>query len=162
MRINNRSLELFNASRQVLALVGLAFFLFAFAAGQATAGDEKIHKVAIHVDDNDPKRMNMALNNVANLSKYYESIGEKVEIELVAYGPGLHMLRADTSPVADRIVTMSLEMEQLTFSACGNTHKKMSKKEGEEVKLLDEATMVPSGVVQLITLQEQGYAYVRP
>ena len=131
----------------------------------ATAGfaaDEIIHKVAIHVDENDPKRMNMALNNVANVRKYYDSQGEKVEIELVAYGPGLHMFRADTSPVKDRISMMSLEIDNLTFSACGNTHSAMSKKAGKEVELIEEATMVPSGVVQLILLQEQGYAYVRP
>lgn len=124
--------------------------------------DDVVHKVAIHVDDNDPKRMNMALNNVKNVRKYYDSVGEKVLIEVVAYGPGLHMLRSDTSPVADRISTMSLEIEDLTFSACGNTHAAMSKKAGEKIKLLDEATMVPSGVVQLIALQEKGYAYVRP
>ncbi len=126
------------------------------------AADPKAHKVAIHVDENDPATMNMALNNIANLRKYYDSKGESVEIELVAYGPGLHMLRADTSPVADRIATLSLEIENLTFSACGNTHANMSKKAGKDVQLLDEAQKVPSGVVQLITLQEQGYAYIRP
>lgn len=121
-----------------------------------------IHKVAIHVDENDPQRMNMALNNVANVKKYYDSIGEQVEIELVAYGPGLHMFREDTSPVKDRIAVMSLEIENLTFSACGNTHSAMTKKAGKEVTLIDEANMVPSGVVQLVTLQEQGFAYIRP
>ena len=106
--------------------------------------------------------MNMALNNVRNIKKHYDSVGEKVEIEVVAYGPGLHMLRQDTSPVAERISVLSLEIDNLTFSACGNTHSIMSDKAGKEVQLLDEAEMVPSGVVQLITLQEQGYAYVRP
>ena len=127
----------------------------------ATA-EEKIHKVAVHVDENDPKLMNMALNNVANLKKYYDSVGEKVEIELVAYGPGLHMFRADTSPVIQRISAMSLEIDNLTFSACANTHAAMTKKAGKEITLVEEAGMVPSGVVQLIHLQEQGYAYIRP
>jgi len=126
------------------------------------AADTAMHKVAIHVDENDPARMNMALNNVANMNKYYESIGESVEIELVAYGPGLHMFRSDTSPVKDRISVMSLEIENLTFSACGNTHNAMQKKAGEDIVLIDEANLVPSGVVQLVELQEQGYAYIRP
>jgi len=128
----------------------------------AFSSDEAMHKVAIHVDEKDPATMNMALNNIANLKKYYDSIGESVEIELVAYGPGLHMLRSDTSPVADRIATMSLEIDNLTFSACGNTHARMSEKAGKEVTLLDEAGMVPSGVVQLIALQEKGFSYIRP
>jgi len=142
--------------------IGAALLLCLTLANVAWTGGDVVHKVAIHVDDNDPKRMNMALNNIKNIRKYYDSAGEKVQIELVAYGPGLHMLRADTSPVAERISAMSLEIEDLTFSACGNTHAAMSKKAGEAIKLLDEATMVPSGVVQLIELQEKGYAYVRP
>lgn len=149
------------ANRVFVTVCAVVLLCFTFA-NVAWTGDDSVHKVAIHVDDNDPKRMNMALNNIKNLRKYYDSVGEKVQIELVAYGPGLHMLRADTSPVADRISAMSLEIEDLTFSACGNTHAAMSKKAGEEVKLLDEANMVPSGVVQLIALQEKGYAYVRP
>lgn len=140
----------------LIVAASLAFTAFTNAADPAT------HKVAIHVDENDPKRMNLALNNINNVNKYYESIGESVEIELVVYGPGLHMLRADTSPVKDRISTMGLELENLTFSACGNTHNVMSKKENKTVELLEEASMVPSGVVQLITLQEQGYSYIRP
>lgn len=123
---------------------------------------EQMHKVAVHVDESDPQRMNMALNNVQNVKQYYESQGQSVEIEVVAYGPGLHMLRADTSPVADRISAMSLAIDGLTFSACGNTMKGMTKKEGKEIPLLSEARMVPSGVVRLIELQEDGYAYVRP
>lgn len=120
------------------------------------------HQVAIHVDENDPATMNMALNNIANLKKYYDTKGESVVIELVAYGPGLHMLRSDTSPVKDRIEKMSLEIDDLTFSACGNTHAKMSKKAGKDIELLDEAAKVPSGVVQLIALQERGFSYIRP
>ena len=121
----------------------------------------KTHKIVIHVDQNNPKVMNMALNNVKNVMKFYKAAGDKVELEVVAYGPGLHMLRADTSPVAQRIAVMAMN-PNVRFSACGNTHRKMSKKAGKPVTLLSEAQMVPSGVVRLIQLQEQGWAYVRP
>ena len=120
------------------------------------------HRVVFHVDQNDPKVMNLTLNNVQNVTSYYESIGDTVEIEVVAYGPGLHMLRADTSPVATRIATISLELENVTFAACGNTLRKMEAKAGSTVELLNEAEMVTSGVVQLIMRQEQGWSYVRP
>ena len=146
---------------QIIMVFAFAFAMFTIAP-QSVNAEMKVHKVAIHVDEADPKKMNMALNNVANVRKYYDSKGEKVIIELVAYGPGLHMLRADTSPVADRIAKMSLEIDNLQFSACGNTHSKMSKKAGKKVVLLDEAKMVTSGVVQLIALQEDGYSYIRP
>ena len=136
--------------------------LSVFVLATSAYAEGKTHKIAVHVDQNDKKVMNMALNNVKNLTKYYTSKGDKVIVEVVAYGPGLHMLRSDTSPVKDRIETMSLAMPSLKFSACGNTHRKMSKKSGKEVKLLSEASKVPSGVVQLIMLQEQGYSYIKP
>lgn len=131
-----------------------------FAGGAMAEGVE--HRVAIHVDENDPQVMNMALNNVANVTRYYEEQGDTVIVELVAYGPGLNMLIPGKSPVADRISSMSLEHENLTFAACGNTLDAMSKKAGKEIKVMDEANVVPSGVVRLIELQEEGYAYVRP
>ena len=127
----------------------------------ASAG-AKVHKIAVQVNDNDPKTMNIALNNIANTKAYYDEKGEPVEIELVAYGPGLHMLRHDTSPVKDRIASMSLEIEGLKFSACANTIAGMTKKEGKAPVILDEAGVVPSGVVRLVELQEVGYSYVKP
>ncbi|MGY3438547.1 MULTISPECIES: DsrE family protein [unclassified Marinovum] len=120
------------------------------------------HRVAFHVDENDPQLMNMALNNVANVTSYYESIGDTVIVELVAYGPGLNMFVAGKSPVEDRISAMSLQYENLSFAACGNTHRAMSEKAGKEIELLEETGMVESGVVRLIELQEEGYAYIRP
>ncbi|MEE9335484.1 MAG: DsrE family protein [Granulosicoccaceae bacterium] len=148
--------------KRILIATTLSLLALITFATTTSAADEADHRVAIHVDENDKKLMNLALNNITNINKYYESVGETVEIELVAYGPGLHMFRADTSPVIDRITTMSLLHENLTFSACANTHSVMSKKANKEIELLEEATMVPSGVVQLIALQEQGFAYIRP
>lgn len=144
-------------------LVKSAVFSVALAVGATSAlAEGQTHHVAIHVDENDPKVMNMALNNAANVNAYYTSQGDSVVIEMVAYGPGLAMLIPGKSPVADRIATMSLEIDNLSFAACGNTHRNMSAKAGKDLPLLDEAVMVPSGVVRLIELQENGYAYVRP
>ncbi|MCP4182084.1 MAG: hypothetical protein GY761_02015 [Hyphomicrobiales bacterium] len=139
----------------------IAAFIVALT-GFGTFAADNIHHVAFHVDQNDPKVMNMTLNNVKNVKKYYDAKGEKVVIEVVAYGPGLMMYSEAKSPVKQRIAAMALEISDLKFSACGNTHRKMSKKAGKKVELISEAEMVPSGVVQLIALQEEGYSYVRP
>ena len=120
------------------------------------------HKVAIQVNQNDKAVMDLALNNAKNVIDYYKEKGETVAVEIVTYGPGLHMLRADTSPVKERIAPMSLENPSLAFIACGNTQANQSKAEGKPVTLLSEAKVVPSGVVRLIELQKQGYAYIRP
>jgi len=121
-----------------------------------------VHKVAIQVSDNDKGQMNLALNNAKNIIDYFKEKGEPVAIEIVAYGPGLHMFRTDTSPVKDRIAPMALEHPNLKFIACGNTQANQSKAEGKQVSLISEATVVPAGVVRLMELQKQGYAYIRP
>jgi uncharacterized protein len=131
-------------------------------AAPVTNAGVAVHKLAIQVNDNDPKTMNLALNNVANLTAYYKTKGELILIEVVTYGPGLHMLRADTSPVKARISAMSLEMPHVTFSACQNTRENMSKAENKPVEIVIEAKTVPSGVVTLLELQERGFAYIRP
>ena len=140
----------------------LALVAFLLPAPPADAAQDKVHRVVIHVDDNDPKRMNMALNNARNIDAYYKEKGEEVVIEIVTYGPGLHMLRADTSPVKKRIMSFGESFDNISFWACGNTKRIMAKKEGGKIKLLPQAKMVPSGVVHLIERQELGWSYVRP
>jgi uncharacterized protein len=120
-----------------------------------------LHRLAIHVDDNDARVMNLALNNAKNVLDHYKAKGETVAIEIVAYGPGLHMLRADTSPVKQRVGEMSLSPE-VAFAACGNTQNNMARQEGKDVLLMNEARVVSSGVVRLMELQKEGYAYLRP
>lgn len=141
--------------------LALAAAFVAMSAVSALA-EGVTHYVAIHVDQNDPKVMNLALNNAKNVDAYYKAHGDEVVIELVAYGPGLNMLIPGKSPVEDRISAMALELPNLSFAACGNTRRKMSEAAGHDIEIMDEAAMVPSGVVRLIELQEQGYAYVRP
>jgi intracellular sulfur oxidation DsrE/DsrF family protein len=118
------------------------------------------HHAVIQVTQNDPAVINMALNNAENLTKYYRDKGEQIEIELVAYGPGLHMLRSDTSPVKVRLAVLA--MDNMIFSACGNTLNAQAKQEGKEITLVPEARIVPSGIARIIELQEQHWTYVRP
>ena len=139
-------------------LVSIAF------ASPGVAAEGKAHRVAIQIDQNDPQVMNMALNNASHVIDYYRTRNEDVDIEIVVYGPGLHMLRADTSPVQDRLKSLK-EMVfpgKIQFSACNNTKQSMEKAEGHAISIVPEATIVPSGVVRLMELQEQGFSYVRP
>src|SRR5438552_77034 len=124
----------------------------------------KPHRVLIQVDQNDPAVMNLALNNATNLIDYYRAKGKDIKVDLVTYGPGLHMLRDDTSPVKDRIKQLKdyAFPSAVQFSACNNTKENMEKKEGKPVSVVSNAVLVPSGVVHMMELQEQGWSYVRP
>jgi len=141
-----------------LALMSMAF------ASPGLAADGKPHHIAIQVDQNDPQVMNLALNNVNAIIEYYRGKNEDVDIDVVTYGPGLHMLRADTSPVQDRIKRLKdmVFPGKIQFSACNNTKQGMEKAEGHAIPVVPDATIVPTGVVNLMELQEQGWSYVRP
>jgi uncharacterized protein len=131
-------------------------------APQATASTPKTHRLVLQVNSNDPATMNLALNNASNVEQNYKELGEKVEIEIVAFGPGLHMLRDDTSPVKERLKAIAGKSPAISFKACGNTRENMGKAEGKNIPLVAGAALVKSGVVRLIELQEQGWTYVRP
>src|ERR1700687_748824 len=120
------------------------------------------HRLAVQVNVNDPAVMTLALNNVSNVVQHYDKLGQKVEIEVVAFGPGLHMLRDDTSPVKARIKSMSETMPQLAFSACGNTRENMTRTEAKEIPIVSQAKVVKAGLVRLMELQERGWSYLRP
>ena len=123
---------------------------------------QKLHQLVLQVNTNEPAMMNLALNNATNVAQYYKDLGENVTIEVVTFGPGLHMLRDDTSPVKARIKALKESTPAISFKACGNTRENMSKAENKEIPLISEATVVKSGVVRVMELQEQGWAYVRP
>jgi uncharacterized protein len=123
---------------------------------------KKVHRLVLQVNTNEPATMSLALNNATNVEQYYKTLGEKVESEVITFGPGLHMLRDDTSPVKDRIKAIAEKTPSITFKACGNTQENMGKAENKTIPLLAQATLVKSGVVRVMELQEQGWTYVRP
>ncbi len=126
------------------------------------AAHNKLHRLVLQVNTNEPAMMNLALNNATNVAQYYKDIGEKVTIEVVTFGPGLHMLREDTSPVKARIKAIRESTPEISFKACGNTQENMHRVENKEIPIIPEATVVKSGVVRVMELQEQGWTYVRP
>ena len=148
----------------ITALMSILLTSVSFAGNaKATKSIAKVHRVAIQVDQNDPAIMNLALNNAKNILEYYQTKGEPVEVNIVTYGPGLYMLR-DSSPVQDRIKQLKnlAFPSKILFSACNNTKQSMEKREGQSIAILPEASLVPSGVVTLMELQEDGWSYVRP
>jgi len=115
------------------------------------------HKLVIQVSTDDPRTQKIALNNAVNLQKIYGL--DDVDIEIVAYGPGLGLLTTKNKQ-AKRV--KSLALQNITFSACGNTMKKMKKKSGKTPQLTEGVQVVNAGVARIMELQEKGYSYIRP
>ena len=139
----------------------LAFGALVAATMPLTAA-EGVHKLVLQISDNDPQKMNTVMNVAANVSRLYSGRGEEVDIKVVAFNAGLHMLRPDTSPVSKRISNFAASMPNVEFQACNNTREAMAKKSGKEVPIFEFAEVVPAGVVSIIELDEKGYTIVRP
>jgi uncharacterized protein len=136
----------------------LALACAALAAPMSsTAADAKLtqkERVVIQVSDADPAKWNLALNNAKNVQT---DLGvDKTEIEIVAYGPGIGMLKADAL-VANRIE--DAVKAGVKVVACENTMK--AQKIGRD-DMHKKIEYVPAGVVQLMRRQQQGWAYLRP
>jgi intracellular sulfur oxidation DsrE/DsrF family protein len=138
----------------------VALLLLPLAISGAQAMEK--HRLALQISDNDPDKMNAVLNVAANVSKYYTDKGDEVEIQIVAFNAGLNMLRADKSPVLTRLKSFKQGMENVSFMACENTLDAMTRKEGKEPLLVENAKRVPAGVVTLMELGEKGWTIVRP
>lgn len=150
MKIFNKQLV------KLLALIAGASMLLG-ATGSVVAGDVP-HKLVIQVSTADPLTQKIALNNAVNLQK--ELGMDNIIIEIVAYGPGLGLLTKKSKQAAR---VKSLAMQNITFSACGNTMKKIAKKnKGKMPKLIEGVGVVTAGVSRILALQEEGYAYLRP
>lgn len=121
------------------------------------AADEKKHKIVIQVNSADPITQKMVINNAINLQNHYGA--DNIHIEIVAYGPGLSLLTSKSKHSSN---IENLVLNDIQFSACSNTIKKMEKKFAKKIELLEDVEIVPAGAARIMELQEQGYAYLRP
>jgi len=115
------------------------------------------YKYVLQISDMDPSKQVLVLNNASNLLDAYPP--GAVQVEIVAYGPGLRLLFAENIH-AKRID--SLAQSGVKFSACNNTLQAMTKILGYEPKINPDATIVPGGIVRIGELVKQGYIYVKP
>ncbi len=124
------------------------------------------HQAVFQVSTDDRRTQALILGNVHNYAKYYKAKGEQFALEIVAFGPGFSMLRADLSMMKGELANLQEELgSALTVSACDNTRSAVAESEGkkpDDIPLLPGVKDTPSGVVRLAELQGQGWAYLRP
>ena len=139
-------------------MLGIAGILMSgalmFGAMTAPVLAAETAKMVIQVSDNDTAKWNLALNNAKNIQK---DLGKaNVELEIVAYGPGISMLKAE-SEVGNRIG--EAVDSGVKVLACQNTmrNQKLNKED-----MLSNIAYVPAGVIEIMQRQHQGWAYLRP
>ncbi len=135
------------------ALLGGALLMGALALPAAALAADKA-KMVIQVSENDPATWNLALNNARNIQK--DMGKDSVELEIVAFGPGINMLKAE-SEVANRI-SEAID-SGVPVVACQNT---MRNQKLDKEDMHAKVGYVASGVVEILQRQKQGYTYLRP
>jgi intracellular sulfur oxidation DsrE/DsrF family protein len=139
--------------RRASALLFTAFLALALPFGVVAQQAAK-QKVIFQVSDADPAKWNLTLNNARNVQT--ELGKENVLIEIVAYGPGLGMLKAE-SKVEGRLA-QALD-DNVGLIACENT---MVNTKTTKADMYSGISYVPAGVTHLMKRQREGWAYIRP
>jgi uncharacterized protein len=115
------------------------------------------HRVVLQLSDNDAKKQGLVISVAYNLLKLYDP--DKVAIEVVAFGPGIDLLRPENT---NRKLVESLLAQGVRFDVCLNTVDTIERETGKRPEFIPGATPVQVGVGQILSLTENGYTLVRP
>ena len=115
------------------------------------------HKIVLQLSDSDAKKQALVISVAYNLLKAYDP--DKVAIEVVAFGPGIDLLRTENS---NRKLVESLIAQGVRFDVCLNTVDTVERETGKRPDIIPAATPVQVGVGQILHLTENGYTLVRP
>ena len=115
------------------------------------------HKIVLQLSDNDPRSRAWCISVANNLMKLYDP--DKVAIEVVAFGPGIELLRPENP---NRKLVESLVAQGARFDICLNTVDTLERETGKRPEFIAAATPVQVGVAQILFLTENGYTLVRP
>jgi len=115
------------------------------------------HKIVLQLSDSDTKKQALVISVAYNLLKAYDP--DKVAIEVVAFGPGIDLLRNESS---NRKLVESLIAQGVRFDVCLNTVDTVERETGKRPEIIPAATPVQVGVGQILHLTENGYTLVRP
>jgi uncharacterized protein len=140
--------------RTVLTGFLSAIFVVAARAQSTASASQKPHKMTIQMSDNDPAKWTLAFNNAKNVQD--ELGAANVEVEIVAFGPGIHMLKADSAAKARM---QDAAKDGVKVLACENTMRNLKVSKDE---MAASVAYVPAGVVHIMRRQTEGWAYIRP
>ena len=152
-----------NSKRLTQGMIAWVLSLWLLMAFQGLSAAEEEAKpfadkhVVLQISDPNPFKQTLVLNVANNLLKHYGP--DRVDVEIVAFGPGLRLLQAENDN-SDRIDGLS--SQGVRFSACENTIASFTKQLGKKPELNPHAIPVSAGVVRILDLTEQGYVLVKP
>ena len=133
--------------------VSTAMVVQAEPLDKSSQENQPMLKAVFHVNFGDAERQEHGLKNIENILK--ES-GD-AQIEVVCHGEGITLVATKQAKHSDLV--QALMKRGVRFVACENTMKKKSL--GKDDLVVGTAT-VPSGAVEVIRKQNEGFGYFRP
>jgi intracellular sulfur oxidation DsrE/DsrF family protein len=115
------------------------------------------HHLVLQLSDDSATKVDLVISVANNLLKFYGP--DRVDIEVVTFGPGVHLLEA-ANPKRRRVD--SLIAQGVRFDVCMNTIETIARRTGKAPALNPQAVPVDVGVARILTLSEKGYTLVRP
>ena len=131
----------------------LAFLLLLPILTHAALAQEKRHRIVFAMTSPEEADWRLTIGNIRNLLSAYPP--NTADVEVVTYGPGLNMVKKGSPVEAD---VASLQLAHVRFVACEHT---MQAQHVTLAELLKGLETVPSGVVEVVTRQEQGWSYIK-
>jgi len=144
----------------MLLMAGLGFVNAAWALESIDSDNKPFAEanIVLQLGDGDAETQARVINVANNLIKHYGG-PDFVNLEIVAYGPGISLLYPD-NPNVERI--SSLLVSDVKFVACMNTVETITRKTGKKPELIPAAIPVKTGVAHLVERAGQGYVVIRP
>jgi intracellular sulfur oxidation DsrE/DsrF family protein len=143
------------------AALSWCVFCTSVLAGEEDVGDDKPFAeahIVLQLADGDAETQARVLSVANNLIKHYGG-PDFVDIEIVAYGPGISLLFPDN---ADTQRISSLLANDVRFVGCMNTVETIARKTGKKPELIPETIPVQTGVARLVERSTQGFVVIRP
>lgn len=128
---------------------------------QPSAPAKIAHRITLPINSEDAVAMKQVLSTALHLSMHYQSRNEGFAMEIVGYSAGVHMFRADTSPVREQLIKLLAVNPNIRFVICEATKLGMERAEGKSVPLFENVQVTPNGPAYLVELQEKGWSYIR-
>lgn len=128
-------------------------------AGQPSA--DGVWRIVIHANLADDFMQNAMLEETEKFLGMFKQKGKKAEVEIVAYGAGIGLVMANRSTHANRIASLQGKYSNLRFTACKRSINHMADIQGDEVELLPNINVAPSGISQILKRQQEGWHYIR-
>ncbi len=161
---------------RILTTLFAAITLFALLSGISLAADDEeegLIKVVYHADFADPRRFSAMLTSIHNMATYYENELQEYDIRIVFVAHGIRFVTDDLlakTPFAEdaalaerrenikgRLLSLN-DVMSVKLELCDITRSQINL---EKEKLYAAVESVPSGVVRIAELQQQGFAYIK-